>query len=1286
MDTVLYNKGRRTTTTTTTTTRTMMKKQWRTKERLALGSLPHSSMKNAKKFRLVVFLTIFFLYGCEAFSTFTWWSNHLSRHSRGRQAAVPPVPLLALQLTENGIATIDPLLVRILRETINKNDINDSTVSSIPPSRNFQHLGGTLIQVSNGLQVWRSALLKGCLPYDDDDDEYKNDDMDQTRTVLTCWPPKPLYDRLVRDTMVPLQIPRLVYRHPEVVPLILMSLLRWTMEYSRRLDDVLNDEVTKQNDDDDDEDEEEEEYEDFFFSQWQEQYQADLEQDTMDDGIPALILTEDADSIARDIAKSFQEQWSGVVNGVGILDGLFGMDHGLLNVEDDETPGSGGDGATTGYGWQDGIWSHSGWEEIPKLQQELTNLPELSQLIQSLGRRPTAENWNSWHKFVPRRPHREGGLGADFDPQRRESIDGITLSNSLSEMLPSEALLLCGNSTGSGGEMLRRLFLAKKVESKLLSYQLSGWTDIPSIPKTKSRYRTRFPSAPGGPIIICLDTSWSMTTGRRQALSKAVVLACVAQAHQQGRDCQVVAFSTERGTMESGILTPAVKSSSSSSSKDHDNGGIPRLLDFLSHSFGGGTDVTGALKFAMTSLQDELVLASSDILLVTDGEIADPPVSPEIMEQLDTYRLKLGTQIHGLLIGKKESKPLSRICTATHDFLSQYDSPGFTSTVPGGSVSTRMGSARSLLAQRQRPTSTALFAKRKRSKRDEEDDDSSYTGAYNGDSRGGQYMVQVEEDDEEDETDYLPRDTFGGQIIQKVKELQESANERISTQMWSAAELEKELTEDGSLVGSVHQQLREAIRRVEDGLVERSEDARLVVLAMITGEHILLLGSPGTAKSVLGQRLAELCNGIFFQRLLTRFTTPEELFGPLSLKSLEQDEYRRCTAGFLPTADIAFLDEIFKANSAILNTLLTILNERKFDNAGGRETCPIRCVVGASNELPESDDLVALFDRFLIRKEVSPVSDEGVLTLLELSNPGSPSCRPTGDRDDNDECEVVFTDGLDEVIERLNTASMSVVMDRDCAELMRDLRIFLRQELKVQVSDRRLVKASRLLRIYAASNGRSRVDPIDFFVLQHCFWNVPEERIPIRDWLWDHLTPESSSSIAQIRFLLESLRTEIVAVVQKTSGDVSGQAGARPDDLATLHSLQGELKGIQGILEQRLNRLLRHMELIRQAGDSLWLDATDASAMRQLLLPKSESVLSELRRASIDAQTLEAALSPSALSDDMRVEMLRSLWEEGYGGEVGFTEEEMSLSMREAKAKYDIDTFRQWKRAKKRIQ
>ena len=146
---------------------------------------------------------------------------------------------------------------------------------------------------------------------------------------------------------------------------------------------------------------------------------------------------------------------------------------------------------------------------------------------------------------------------------------------------------------------------------------------------------------------------------------------------------------------------------------------------------------------------------------------------------------------------------------------------------------------------------------------------------------------------------------------------------------------------------------------------------QLVLLALLAGENILLVGAPGTAKSVLGRRLAKLLlteDSPFFQRLLTRFTTLEEVFGPLSLKGLEQDQYYRQTQGYLPNASVAFLDELFKANSAILNSLLGILNERQYPNGNSSDDCALQCVIGASNELPQSSssELEALYDLSLI--------------------------------------------------------------------------------------------------------------------------------------------------------------------------------------------------------------------------------------------------------------------------------------------------------------------------------
>ena len=144
-----------------------------------------------------------------------------------------------------------------------------------------------------------------------------------------------------------------------------------------------------------------------------------------------------------------------------------------------------------------------------------------------------------------------------------------------------------------------------------------------------------------------------------------------------------------------------------------------------------------------------------------------------------------------------------------------------------------------------------------------------------------------------------------------------------------------------------------ATSALESGLIERETEVRLLLLAACCGEHLLLLGPPGTAKSELGRRLSALCEGgSYFERLLTRFSVPEELFGPLSMKGLENDQYVRQIDGYLPTANVAFVDEVFKANSAILNSLLTILNERLFDNGNERIDVPLLCMVGASNELP----------------------------------------------------------------------------------------------------------------------------------------------------------------------------------------------------------------------------------------------------------------------------------------------------------------------------------------------
>ena len=187
---------------------------------------------------------------------------------------------------------------------------------------------------------------------------------------------------------------------------------------------------------------------------------------------------------------------------------------------------------------------------------------------------------------------------------------------------------------------------------------------------------------------------------------------------------------------------------------------------------------------------------------------------------------------------------------------------------------------------------------------------------------------------------------------------------------------------------------RDVLRAIRDELqqvfLERNELIDGALVALVAAQHVLVIGPPGTAKSMLADEVCRRIDGAaYFQWLLTRFTTPEELFGAVSLKALEQDDYRRLTTHKLPEAHIAFLDEVFKASSSILNTILTLINERRFHN--GREVAdvPLLTLFAASNELPEDDELLALHDRFLLRFVVDYVSEDFRFLKLLQARPAT---------------------------------------------------------------------------------------------------------------------------------------------------------------------------------------------------------------------------------------------------------------------------------------------------------
>mgnify|MGYP001560512596 CR=1 FL=1 len=176
--------------------------------------------------------------------------------------------------------------------------------------------------------------------------------------------------------------------------------------------------------------------------------------------------------------------------------------------------------------------------------------------------------------------------------------------------------------------------------------------------------------------------------------------------------------------------------------------------------------------------------------------------------------------------------------------------------------------------------------------------------------------------------------------------------------------------------------LRDAIREATDGLIERDHLAELLILAAVAQEHLLVIGPPGTAKSAVVRRVAQSLGGNYFEYLLGRFTEPSELFGPVNLNKLREGLVETDVSGMLPEAEIAFLDEVFLGSTAILNTLLGLLNERQFRRGHTRIQCPLRVCVGAANGLPEDESLAAFADRFLLHVFVDAVPDARLEDLL----------------------------------------------------------------------------------------------------------------------------------------------------------------------------------------------------------------------------------------------------------------------------------------------------------------
>lgn len=439
------------------------------------------------------------------------------------------------------------------------------------------------------------------------------------------------------------------------------------------------------------------------------------------------------------------------------------------------------------------------------------------------------------------------------------------------------------------------------------------------------------------------------------------------------------------------------------------------------------------------------------------------------------------------------------------------------------------------------------------------------------------------------------------------------------------------------------QRLVRLLEALERGLVERRRVVRLAVLVALAGEHTLLIGPPGTAKSELARRLhLAFRDARYFERLLTRFTVPEELFGPLSITALEQDRYERQTAGFLPQASIAFIDEVFKANSAILNALLTLLNERLFDNGAGRQRCPLISLIGATNEVPQDEVGEAFFDRFLVRIPVEPVSEAGFRVLLDrdpTSNPGPVDALDPG------ECAA------------LSAAALAVQVPDAVVGLLAELRALLAGE-GAYVSDRRWVKIVGLLKVAAATEGRGRVSLWDLWLLPWCAAPDGERQSRIGDWLAARLGVREAVAPPRLTRVVEAFEAQVE--VERNANDLDYDESGRlrfgaADAAQELANEIGDAKGGSQALRLTATRRRRYgarhiaarlaqvdaltgrigqyvEELAAQRADlaafartSLWLDEA-FGARAQENLARTAGVLEALRQRALQARAGFASL------------------------------------------------------------
>lgn len=307
---------------------------------------------------------------------------------------------------------------------------------------------------------------------------------------------------------------------------------------------------------------------------------------------------------------------------------------------------------------------------------------------------------------------------------------------------------------------------------------------------------------------------------------------------------------------------------------------------------------------------------------------------------------------------------------------------------------------------------------------------------------------------------------------------------------------------------------------LSQGIFEKEHILAMALLSAIAGESIFLLGPPGTAKSLVARRLKmAFKDSRAFEYLMSRFSTPDEVFGPVSISLLKnEDRYERVVDGFLPTATIVFLDEIWKASPSIQNSLLTAINERIFQNGRNTIHLPMKGLIAASNEMPAEDEgLEALWDRFLVRMVSNCIHSEASFFKMIRQETGPDPIVP-------DDCLIT-----DDVYEAWQYSIGKIDIPDDVCYAITDIRKRLKEktkndevnEMDYYVSDRRWKKCFRLMRASAFLNGRKTLDMTDLPLLIHCLWNKAETIATTVDIVLKGLTASICDRLDKVEKALE---------------------------------------------------------------------------------------------------------------------------------------------------------------------